>query len=76
MLSVRPGTVLFPGAYYSPGIRFKTTAAILAVGQSLLSYNTYRGIQQLRPNNCSLLLHLLGKFALAGWAVIDEDGSY
>ena len=33
-------TFLLPGADYSPGIRFKATAAILAVGQRLLSYNT------------------------------------
>ena len=60
MLSVRPGTVLFPGVYYSPGIRFKTTAVILAVVLRLLSYNTCRGKQLLRPNSCSWLLHLPG----------------
>ena len=50
-LSVRPGTIRFPGAYYWPGIRFKTTAAILAAGQCLLSCNTCRGIQLLRWGN-------------------------
>ena len=59
-LSVRPGTVLFPGAYYSPGIRFKTTAAILAVGQRILSYDTCWGIQLLGSGNLSWLLHLPG----------------
>ena len=34
--------------------------------QLLLSYNTCRGIQLLRPNNCSWLLHLPGTIALAG----------
>ena len=58
--SVRPGTVLFPGAYYSPGIRFKTTAAILAVGQRLLSFNTYCGNQLLWSGNFPWLLHLPG----------------
>ena len=64
--SVRPGTIRFPGVYFWPGIRFKTTAVILAVVQLLLSCNTCRGILLLRPNNCSWPLHLPGKFALAG----------
>ena len=64
--SVRPGTIRFPGAYFWPGIRFKTTAAILVVVQLLLSYNTCPGTQLLQPNKCSWLLHLPGKFALAG----------
>ena len=66
MLSGRPGTFLLPGVYYSPGKRFKTTAAILAVVLRLLSYNTCRGNQLLRTNNCSWLLHLPGTIVLAG----------
>ena len=63
-LSGRPGTFLLPGADYSPGIRFKTTAAILAVVQRLLSYNTCRGFQLLRSDNFSWLLHLPGNIEL------------
>ena len=65
-LAFRPGTDLFPGTDYSPGNRFKTTSVILAVWQRILSSNTCRGIQLLWPNSCFCLLHLPGKFALAG----------
>ena len=41
-------------------IRFKTTAAILAVGHPYCSYNTCRGIQLLRSGNFFWLLHLPG----------------
>ena len=64
-LSGRPGTFLLPGADYSAGIRFKTTAAILAVVQRLLSYNTCWGFQLL-PSDSFWLLHLPGNIELAG----------
>ena len=57
---------LLPRAYYSPGIRFKTTLAILAVVQCLLSYNTCRGFLLLRSDIFSWLLHLPGNIELAG----------
>ena len=53
MLSVRPGTFLLPGPDYTPHIKFKTAAAILAVGQRLLCYNTCRIFLILRSDNCS-----------------------
>ena len=46
----------------SPGIRFKTIVAILAVVQCLPS----RGFQLLRSDSFSWLLHLPGNIELAG----------
>ena len=54
-----------PGAEYTPGIRFKTAAAILAVGQRLLSYIACRGFMILQWDNSSRLLHLQGLIVLA-----------
>ena len=65
MLSVRPGTFLLPGPDYTPHIKFKTAAAILAVGQRLLCYNTCRIFLILRSDNCSRLLHLPSPIVLA-----------
>ena len=65
-LSGWPGTFLLPGADYSPGSDLNSTAAILAVVQHLLSYNTCRRFQLLRSKNSFWLLHLSGIFALAG----------
>ena len=62
----RPGTFLLHGADYSLGIRFKMTAAILAVVQHLLSYNTCRRFLLLRSDSFSWLLHLPGNIVLAG----------
>ena len=59
-LGVRPGIFLLPGADYSPQIIFKTAAAILAVPQRLLSFNTCRGFLILRSDNSYRLLHLPG----------------
>ena len=55
-----------PGADYSLRIRFKTTVAILAVVQRLLSYNTCCGFQLLRSDSFSWLLHLPGNIEFAG----------
>ena len=63
-LIVTPGIFLLPGADYSPQIRFKTSAAILAVGQCLHSYNTCRGFLILGSDNCSSLLYLPGLIGL------------
>ena len=65
-LSGWPGTFLLPGADYSPGSDLNSTAAIMAVVQHLLSYNTCRRFQLLRSKNSFWLLHLSGIFALAG----------
>ena len=62
----RPGTFLLPGADFSPGIRFKTAAVILAAVQRLLSYNPCRGFQLLRSEIFSWLFHLPGIIELAG----------
>ena len=63
-LIVTPGIFLLSGADYSLQIRFKTAAAIRAVVQRLLSYNTCRGFLILRSNNSSKLLHLPGLIEL------------
>ena len=59
-----------PGLTAHRGIKFKTTAAILAVVlysvQCLLSYNTCQGIQLLQSDRFSWLLHLPGTIELAG----------
>ena len=61
-----PGTFLLPGDDYSPPTRFKTTAAILAVVQRLLSCNTCRRYLILLSDSFFLLLHLPGNIELAG----------
>ena len=64
---MRLGNFLLPRAdYYSPQIIFNTVAAILAVGQPFLSYNTSHGFPILRSDNSSRLLHFPGLIVLAG----------
>ena len=65
-LSGRPGIILLPGADYAPQIIFKTAAAIQAVVQHLLCYNTCRRFLILRSDSFSWLLHLPWPIILAG----------
>ena len=65
-LSGRPVIFLLPGPDYTPQIKVKTAAAILAVEQRLLSYNPCRGFLILRSDNFSRLLHLPEPIELVG----------
>ena len=69
-----PDICLLSWANFAPQIRFKTTVAILAVEQRLLSYNTCRRFSILRSEIASWLLNLPAPSELVGR--IARDCSY